>query len=165
MKRIVRPSSLYSLFIIYERKRYEDLFNILDAFKFFFICKTWESNIWLYHDALRTPVLFKLLLKSAKKIMICVSKFVSLMWDHFIIDSRKMEIDTTQHSLIIWRNKEYPENHHPFFFVEIVSFISFLHLSYQKRNRHGCWRFLQSIENLILDSLTYNCYTKCSDRT
>lgn len=35
------------------------------------------------------------------------------------------------------KNKEYPENHHPFFFAEIVSFISFLHLSYQKRNRHG----------------------------
>lgn len=69
-KRIVRPSSLYSLFIIYERKRHKDLLNILDAFKnvFFFICKTWKSNILLYHDALRTPVLFKLLFKSAKKI-------------------------------------------------------------------------------------------------
>lgn len=38
-KRIVRPSSLYSLFIIYERKRHKDLLNILDAFKnvFFYL--------------------------------------------------------------------------------------------------------------------------------
>lgn len=33
IRRIVRPSSLYSLFIIYERKRHKDLLNILDAFK------------------------------------------------------------------------------------------------------------------------------------
>lgn len=31
--------------------------------------------------------------KKCKKIMIYVSKFVSLLWDHFKIDSRKMEIE------------------------------------------------------------------------
>lgn len=65
--------SLLSLFIVYmyylwkkETRGFIKYFRFI-WISFFFICKIWKSNIWLSHGALKTPVLFKLLLKSAKK--------------------------------------------------------------------------------------------------
>lgn len=44
-----------------------------------------EIHIKLYKDVLRIPVLLKLLLKSGNT-MISVSKFVSILWDHLVVD-------------------------------------------------------------------------------
>lgn len=42
-----------------------------------------EIHIKLYKDALRIPVLLKLKVENT---MISVSKFVSILWDHLVVD-------------------------------------------------------------------------------
>lgn len=138
-KRIVRPSSLYSLFIIYERKRHKDLLNILDAFKnVFFLFARHENTIFCsitmhWEHQFCSNYFLKV------QNMICVSKFVSFLWYHFIIDSRKWKSNSfmLNNTTLYEEIKKILRTIILFFFAEIVSFISFLHLSYQKRNRHG----------------------------
>lgn len=109
--------------------------------------------------------------KMQKKIMICVSKFVSILWDHFIIDSRKWK----SNSFMLNNSTLYEEINKILrtiilFFSLSKSCLLFRFYIYRIRkeidtDNSGCRCFLQSVENLILDSLTYDCYTKCSNCT
>lgn len=104
--------------------------------------------------------------KMQKKLMICVSKFVSILWDHFIIDSRKWKSNS-----FMLNNTTLYEEIKKILWTIILFFLCrnrvfyFVFTFIVSENNSGCRCFLQSVENLILDSLTYDCYTKCSNCT
>lgn len=91
--------SLLSLFIVYMYYLWKkETRGFIKYFRFIWICFFFYlQNMKIKYLALSRCIentsFVQITFKKRKKIMIYVSKFVSLLWDHFIIDSRKMEIE------------------------------------------------------------------------
>ena len=72
-------------------KLLEDLLDILDVFEYVsFDLQDTEIQYLALLGCIANTSFAQITFEKWKKIIICVSKFVFLLWDHFVIDCRKI---------------------------------------------------------------------------
>lgn len=80
-----------SLFMNERDKLLEDLLYILDVFEYVsFDLQDTEIQYLALLGCIANTSFAQITFEKWKKIIICVSKFVFLLWDHFVIDCRKI---------------------------------------------------------------------------